>query len=615
MSGTRIVRSVFVSCIAVVGLLAFAGAAAADSNTVIPSFGDNRTDLPSRPGTFVKGLYGPFTIPANGELNSITLPGFYRTITPPCSNCSITDIVPDLVDASTEASLNLREGVMLHHAVLLNPGKTDAVCSHGIPGTWGDRFFGAGNERTHFHLPQSFGYWNDSTQWRLLYHLVNKSASPKTVNIQFVYRWRPKTDTQSATPAWLDINGCNGDSQYSIPIGYSDYHDFDNSPDGSGNYSADWVLPWNARLIAISGHSHDVDITTPPYCDPHCTDRGGGVAVSAELVGGSGSTYYGPTGLELNRTPPTDLTGSTLCRSQTKFGSAWAGGSTGPWKGHLDTMSICGIFSDLPAGAQAEAYPAGGAFPVNGVPVSLGQRIRLHSEYVDGRPPGSTPAVNDVMGIMLPWFASPSTAYARPSSATPTRVPLVPAFKRCTSPNSTHVAPLSYAACNPPVEESNLVTTSLGRQFGFAKLRVLTGNTATPADEADLAVTVSISDVRKTSDGTDYSGKALLTSTLRLTDSQNTPTDAATVQDNAFNVPLNCVTTLSDTLGGTCSVTTTADTLIPNLMKEGQRMVMALRDVVAKDAGPNGTGYGAGCPPTCGDGDEKTFVSQGVFTP
>ena len=34
-----------------------------------------------------------------------------------------------------------------------------------------------------------------------------------------------------------------------------------------------------------------------------------------------------------------------------------------------------------------------------------------------------------------------------------------------------------------------------------------------------------------------------------------------------------------------------------------------------KDAGPNGTGYGAGCPQTCGDGDEAVFLRQGVFTP
>src|SRR4029453_12579196 len=138
-------------------------------------------------------------IPANGEVNSVDIGG-YGTITPPCTNCAITDIVPDLVDASTGASVNLRTGPILHHVVVLNPGKTDAVCPGGLPGFWGDRFFAAGNERTHLRLPQNFGYWNDNSTWRMIYHLVNKSASPKTVNIQIIYRWRPKTDTQSATP-------------------------------------------------------------------------------------------------------------------------------------------------------------------------------------------------------------------------------------------------------------------------------------------------------------------------------------------------------------------------------------------------------------------------------
>ncbi len=611
MSGSRTLRSVFASCVATLALLAFAGAAAADSNTNIGSFTDSRTDLPARPGQFVRALYGPYSIPANGEVNSaLSLPG-YVTVTPPCTNCALTDMVPDLVDASTGASVNLADGAMLHHVVLFNPGRTDPVCPGGLPGAWGERFFAAGNERTHAHLPLNFGYHNDNATWRMTYHMVNKSATTKQVNIQVIYRWRPKAETQQAVPAWLDIDGCNGDSQYQIPIGYSDYHDVDNAPAG-GPYSADWVLPWDARLIAISGHSHDVDIMTPPYCDPHCVSRGGGIAVSAELVGGTASTYYGPS--PTNREEPTDLTGSTLCRSETRFGSSWSGGATGPWKGHLDTMSLCGIFTSLPAGAQAEAYPVTGAFPANGVKINAGQRLRLHSEYNDARPPGSTPPVADVMGIMMPWFAIPHPAYPRPGSATPFRVPLVPAYKQCTSPNSTHVAPLSYAACNPPVEESNLLTTSMGRQSGFAKFTAIPGNLGTTPDEADVGISANITDVRNAS-GTDYSGKVLVTSTLRLTDRQNGPTEAGTVQDTPFNVPLNCVETLSTTNGGLCSVSTTADTLVPNLMKEGQFMVMNLRSVQAKDAGPNGTGYGAGCPPTCGDGDEKVFMTQGVFAP
>jgi hypothetical protein len=38
-------------------------------------------------------------------------------------------------------------------------------------------------------------------------------------------------------------------------------------------------------------------------------------------------------------------------------------------------------------------------------------------------------------------------------------------------------------------------------------------------------------------------------------------------------------------------------------------------DMTVRDPGANGTGYGAGCPPACGDGDEGVFLRQGVYVP
>ena len=57
------------------------------------------------------------------------------------------------------------------------------------------------------------------------------------------------------------------------------------------------------------------------------------------------------------------------------------------------------------------------------------------------------------------------------------------------------------------------------------------------------------------------------------------------------------------------------DALIPGVVREGKRAVWELGQVTVRDAGANGTGYGAGCPPTCGDGDETTYLRQGVFVP
>jgi hypothetical protein len=37
--------------------------------------------------------------------------------------------------------------------------------------------------------------------------------------------------------------------------------------------------------------------------------------------------------------------------------------------------------------------------------------------------------------------------------------------------------------------------------------------------------------------------------------------------------------------------------------------------MMVNDAGANGTGYGPGCPPACGDGDERAYLRQAVFAP
>ena len=281
-------------------------------------------------------------------------------------------------------------------------------------------------------------------------------------------------------------------------------------------------------------------------------------------------------------------------------------------------MNLCGIFSSLPPGAQAEAYPPGAAYPYNGVTVSPGQWIRVHSQYQND----TGFQQNDVMGIFMAWFATGVGApnnvqFPRPGGATPLRVPLVPELNQCTASNSSHVSPLANPSCTPPVETSTVLTTSsTGKQNASARYDTITGNASTNADEADVRIQASATDVKKRSDGTDYVGPVLLTSNLRVTDKSNgVAGEPATVQNGEFQVPVNCVGTMDTTIGSTCSVNTTADALIPGYILEGRRTIFALESVTMKDAGLNGTGYGAGCPQTCGDGDEKVFLRQGVVTP
>ena len=567
-------------------LLAFqAASAAASSVTNIGSFSDPRTDLPSRPGQLVRALYGPFTVPANGEVHNVPL-----SVPAPCTNCRITDMVPNLVFDPSGATANLDNGMMLHHFVLFNPAQTGVGCPISEP------FFGAGNERTHTHLPTPFGYTNTSANWNMITHLVNKSATARTVNVEIIFRWRPLTETGDTRPLWLDIDSiCSGgNSEYTIPTGYSDTH-------------VDWTMPQDGRIIDMSGHLHDIDIIDPSWCPTHCPIRGDPIALSAELLGGSSSTYFGP--IPPNNPPPADITAATLCRSQANHATSYGAGNGS--NGHLDTDGHCGIFGDLPAGRQAEAYPAGGAYPSDGIPISAGQVIRLHSEYQNDSGAPKT----DVMGIMGAWFVPSSPGNPRPKGATPTRVSLVPSFTQCTATNRMHGPPLAFGSCNPPALASSQLTVGTpdangapAKAEGSAKLESLVGNPATPADEADARITVSMTDVRRNTTGfPDYTGQLQLDTSIRMTDRDNGPSLFATVQDMPFRVTVPCTATGDTTVGSTCAVTTTADAVAgAGAIKEGRRAIWELGQVRLNDGGADGV---ASTTPN------SVFAVQGVLVP
>jgi hypothetical protein len=565
--------------------------ASASSLTNIGSFADPRTDLPARPGQLVRALYGPFNVPANGEIHNVPL-----SVPAPCTNCRITDMVPNLVFDGTSTTANMNNGLLLHHFVIFNPAQNGVGCPIQEP------FFGAGNERTHLHLPTPFGYTNTAANWNMFTHVVNKSATPRTVNVEIIFRHRPLSETADTRPLWLDIDSiCNGgNSEYTIPTGYSDTH-------------VNWTSPVDGRLIGTSGHLHDIDIIDPNFCSVHCTERGGAIALSLEQVGGSNSTYYGP--IPPNNPPPSDITGATLCRSEANHGTAF-GASNGS-NGHLDTDSICGINTDMPAGRQPEAYPAGGEWPLEGLRISAGQVLRLHSEYQND----SGIPKNDVMGIMQAWYVPLSAGYPRPKGATPLRVSLVPAYNPCTSPNRLHGPPdfpgnasNPDGSCNPPVQTSanlrvgtpDAAGGGAANFVGSVKTEALAGNTATTADEADVRYTIAMADIRTSAAGLpDYTGQLQVQSSLRITDRNNGPSETGTVEAS-FAVTVPCAGTASTTVGSNCNLVTTADAISPGTVKEGARANWQLSQVRVNDGGPDGN---------VATTPNSVFAVQGVFVP
>jgi hypothetical protein len=213
------------------------------------------------------------------------------------------------------------------------------------------------------------------------------------------------------------------------------------------------------------------------------------------------------------------------------------------------------------------------------------------------------------------YSSSVVSSYARPKGATPIRAALVPAFQQCTAPNRSHGAPLAYGSCAPPAQTSGFLTVGspdangkTANSVGSVKFLVVAGNPSTPANEADLKIQLSMSDVRKKSDLSDYTGELQLLPTLRITDRLNgsAPVDPATLTDLDFPVPVPCVSTLDTTVGSSCSVATTADSLLPGAIVETKRTVVELAQVRVFDGGSDGLAATPG---------NTLFAVQGVFVP
>jgi hypothetical protein len=124
---------------------------------------------------------------------------------------------------------------------------------------------------------------------------------------------------------------------------------------------------------------------------------------------------------------------------------------------------------------------------------------------------------------------------------------------------------------------------------------------------------VSATDIRATGDLSDYTGELQAQVMLRITDRNNSllppifPDDQrGTLQDTPLSVTVPCTTT-GAAAGSTCSIATTADTLVPGTVTEGDRSVWELDRVRLLDGGVDGDAETAV--------DNMLFATQGVFVP
>ena len=205
--------------------------------------------------------------------------------------------------------------------------------------------------------------------------------------------------------------------------------------------------------------------------------------------------------------------------------------------------------------------------------------------------------------------------YPRPKGATPTYVPLVPAYPACTAPDRTHGPPLAYASCSGPDQISPRLTLGTpdangrpAKSTGYVRYGAAAGNPATPADEANVNFYMRLDDVRVASDLSDYEGELELRSEIRIIDRRSGPgaDEPATMETLDFPVTVPCAATTDATIGAHCEITTTVEAITPGAVTEGARSIWEFGRARVYDGGPDGLAETQ---------DNTLFAVQGVFVP
>jgi dipeptidyl aminopeptidase/acylaminoacyl peptidase len=341
--------------------------------------------------------------------------------------------------------------------------------------------------------------------------------------------------------------------------------------------------------------------------DPEWSPGGGKIAFTADSLSGLGFIYtVNPDGTGLTR----------ITTSGADHDPAWSpdGAKIAFYREFAPNPGIYTMNRDGSAQTIVTSTGDGDSYPAwspSGAKIAF-QRGDIWTMNVDGS--GATSVAN---GFKVNWQPIPINGYARPKGATPFLASLVVAYEPCSTPNEQHGPPLDGGSCAPPAQVSDFATVGTPPQdpaasAGSVRADAVPDQASTPADEADVALRVSITDVRARPALTDYAGELRATTIRRITDKDNTPgpdggTGAATVQDGplAFTVP--CAPTTDTTIGSLCSVTTTADTLVPGSVKGGLRSIWQLAQVEVYDGGTDGQASTTG--------DNTLFMNQGIFTP
>jgi hypothetical protein len=199
----------------------------------------------------------------------------------------------------------------------------------------------------------------------------------------------------------------------------------------------------------------------------------------------------------------------------------------------------------------------------------------------------------------------------------------VPAYQPCESPDREHGPPLAFGSCSAPQQQSSTATVgtpdangAIANSSGSVRYAVIVGNPVTPADEADVAVEVDMTDVRHRANNSDYALELQLLVDVSITERETPTTQTTSTRPDPdgplfyswplrVNVP--CAATPDPAIGAACHVSTTLDAVLPGVVPEKHRAIWDLEQVGVYDSG--GDGFASTTD------DNELFAVQGIFVP
>ena len=85
--------------------------------------------------------------------------------------------------------------------------------------------------------------------------------------------------------------------------------------------------------------------------------------------------------------------------------------------------------------------------------------------------------------------------------------------------------------------------------------------------------------------------------------------------DTMLEMPVVCVGTAASTIGATCALNTTLDALIPGLVREGDRSIWQLGQIVGPGRRAERDRVRGGLPEQLRGRRRSDFLRQGIFVP